>query len=173
MEPTDQNINTESQPTTQSSIKKLLKNRPLVIGGVVLVLILILVFAIFPFGQTAQQSESPKIVHLQPTTSVQKDQPSQSPEMQKAVNEAKNASEKFDNWEEENWQKYPWIRKLPLATERYYVYFDLDKNEFIGKLYPVAGDTEEKMKTEIINELKTTYGIPADNFSFEWSVNPQ
>ena len=88
------------------------------------------------------------------------------------------ADKNFRIWEAEVAEKYPWLNELPLQTDSYFFYFDIDKEAFIGTLYPNSTSTiptqtqVDAMKIEIITEL-TQLGIPYSNYPLEWEVIPE
>ena len=99
-------------------------------------------------------------------------QTEQSPEVLQAIEEQKAADQSYDSWQDGNRELYSWIRKLPLSATNYFVYFDLNREVFIGRLYPAPGEDTERLKSDILNTLKLEKEIPVENFKFEWLVNP-
>lgn len=66
---------------------------------------------------------------------------------------------------------YPWYSKLPLITSNYFIYFDLEKKIFIGKIYA----KKNSLKDDQIAEIKrgslirlSELGIEINNFRIEW-----
>ena len=94
-------------------------------------------------------------------------------EFQAAIQEQKNTDEAFADSERAVKAVYPWIYNLPLQTDAYFVYFDLDKKVFIGLLYPKAEDDVEQLKAEAITQLKNVKNIQVENYMIEWTVNPR
>lgn len=84
----------------------------------------------------------------------------------------------YADWEKNISDKYPWFDKLPLQETNYFVYFDVDKKSFIGKLYPKdsqAESVDEKitvMKNEIQTRLEAL-GIDTALYNFEWIVKSE
>ena len=99
-------------------------------------------------------------------------QEERSPDVLQAIEEQKQADQEYDSWQQANSDSYSWIRKLPLTADNYFIYFDLNKKVFIGRLYPKAGENIEQTKADILNTLKTQKEIPVERFRFEWLVNP-
>lgn len=66
---------------------------------------------------------------------------------------------------------YPWIDKLPLQTETYFVYFDVDKKTFIAKIYTDQTHSEESLREDVIVSLESN-GIPHGSYPIEWTVTP-
>lgn len=97
--------------------------------------------------------------------------PETSVQLQLAIDEAKNSANEYDTWQANLKNDYPWLRRLPLAGEKYYVYFDLNREKFIGFLYTSTGDNIAELKAEIIRQLKDDKQIPVENYSFEWTVS--
>lgn len=88
------------------------------------------------------------------------------------------ADKNYGEWEKNVLKNYPWYNQLPLQADNYFVYFDLDKKIFIGKLYPkkssnLSIETQvNTFKNEIITQLKTL-GVDIAKFSFQWLTNPE
>lgn len=96
----------------------------------------------------------------------------QSPELKEAINQQRAADQEYTDWKDNNHEQFPWINKLPVGNEKYFVYFDLEKKAFLGRLYPSTGDNVEQLRTEAISKLKEKQ-IPADSYPIEWTVFPQ
>lgn len=85
------------------------------------------------------------------------------------------ADQNYRKWEEMVQTNYPWLDKLPLQTDTYFFYFDIDKKQFTGKLYPdptsdIATDTQvATMKNEIYTQL-ANLNIPTDKFPIDWQI---
>lgn len=88
------------------------------------------------------------------------------------------SDENFSSWVSSVKNSYPWYRNLPLQTEQYFLYFDLQKKGFIGKLYPKKNNVTSidqqvaNFKTIINNQLKNL-GIDINLYQFEWIVEPE
>jgi|GEM_PF-3524881 len=73
---------------------------------------------------------------------------------------------------------YPWIDKLPLQSDNYFFFFDVEKKSFIGKLYPQTTDETSletqvnTMKAAIIEELNNL-AIPTTQFPIDWQITPE
>lgn len=149
--------------------------RFLIVVGVLVIFLFILVFL-------SGLSKSRPSSLVQPTLSVQQRlqseslsepvPPIQSVELQKAIAEQTKVDQEYAGWEQNIIDNYPWRKKLPLTSEKYYVYFDLNQKVFIGRLYLQPGDDEVQMKADILKQLKEVKEIPIENFKFEWVVNP-
>ncbi|OGK11913.1 hypothetical protein A2954_06465 [Candidatus Roizmanbacteria bacterium RIFCSPLOWO2_01_FULL_37_12] len=151
------------------------KRLALIVGALIVLLIVLMVFS------TRSNNQSQSVV--QPTQAVQPapdentdifndSQNAQSPEVQQAISEQIQADQEYADWQQSNSDAYSWIRKLPLTAVNYFVYFDLEKKVFIGRLYPKTGENVDQLKSEVLNRLKTEKEIPVENFQFEWMVNP-
>lgn len=95
---------------------------------------------------------------------------SQSQELQKAIAEQSKVDQEYSNWKESNQQEYPWINKMPFTSDKYYVYFDLDKKVFSATVYPGIEDNVEQIKELVLNDLKTLKGVEVEKYTFEWTV---
>lgn len=78
----------------------------------------------------------------------------------------------FGDWQKNLYETYPWYDKLPLQTERYFVYFNPEKKTFTAKLYPTSSQPEqiEALKKEIRTKL-TELEIPYTEDAIEWIVS--
>jgi len=75
-----------------------------------------------------------------------------------------------DNWgkkAKEINQNYPWLQKLPLQTDEYFVYFDINKNLFVAKIF--NKDQVEKIRQEIFTSL-SYLEINYANYQFQWQL---
>lgn len=99
--------------------------------------------------------------------------PTQSPELQAAIAEQMAVDQEYAAMQKNVSEEYPWLKKLPFTSEKYYVYFDLQKKLFIALLYPKPGDDPEQIKNDILKALKETKGVAVENYTFEWTVKPQ
>ena len=148
----------------------------LVIAGVLVILLLILIaFSTRPKSSVEQSSVQPT-QFVEPTipetgvfdeTNVEK-----SPAVMQAIQEQMQADQEYAQWQQTNETSYPWLRKLPLTSDKYFVYFDLNRKAFVGRLYVKPEDDLEKLKSDILNILKVDEEIPVENFQVEWQVNP-
>lgn len=73
---------------------------------------------------------------------------------------------------------YPWLSRLPIQTQNYYVYFDVSEKQFIAKLYPNSSSATpidqqvETMKNEIKSKLQNL--IPDYiKYNIRWDVKPE
>lgn len=62
-------------------------------------------------------------------------------------------------------ETYPWLNKLPLMTNEYFVYFDIEKRKFIGEIYGKGENLA--IKKEIILSLNDL-GIDTERYGFIW-----
>ncbi len=82
------------------------------------------------------------------------------------------ADKDFGEWVDSIYTNYPWYDKLPLMTDNYFVYFDLDQKKFISKIYTQGQSTPQeeiqKYQGEIISRLESL-GIKTAEFQIEWT----
>ena len=97
----------------------------------------------------------------------------QSAAVQAAVKEQQKVDKEYSGWQTQVRSDYPWRIHLPLHTELYYVYFDINRKTFIGLIYPKAGDDVELIKTAIIKDMREQKQIPVASFPFEWTVKAE
>lgn len=149
------------------NLRQLPKNKKLIILAVIIIIV-VLIF--INFSSNANQQIPESMPQIQPNISIL---PSKSAQEIKAISDQTKEDKKYADWERVNVAQYPWINRVPLRTDRYFVYFDLEQGKFIGLLYPVSGEDVEKMKTEVITQLIEVKEIPADSFPFKWTVFPE
>jgi len=91
--------------------------------------------------------------------------------------QSQSDKEDADYWKNVNTQ-YPWYDSLPLQAQNYYVYFDLEKYTFVGKLYPQKASSApvdaqvDVMKSEILQKL-TQLGIDVKTAPIEWIIKEE
>lgn len=88
-----------------------------------------------------------------------------------------HADRGFGLWVESVQKQYPWYNKLPLQTQSYFVYFDLERKVFITSLYPnktsrVSIDQQVQSLKENIMKRLQGFGIATEKYSFDWNVQP-
>lgn len=177
MDPTERQKNMQQEEQHTMSLK-LPQNKWLYLGIAVLVLFLItvsLVFLTLVKEEKAQQQNETDTIVMPTKTSEQTvvtatQQPVESAEMQKALEEARRSAGEYDTWQAENLASYPWLRKLPLAADNYYFYFSTDKKIFIGKLYPKPGENIEQTKIFILQQAQMKE-IHYQDYNVQWVVN--
>lgn len=79
------------------------------------------------------------------------------------------ADKRVADIQEEILKNYPWYNQLPLHTDSYFVYFDVDKKKFIGQLYS-SNNQFDSLKNEAISKLQSI-GVNTSAFTFEWTEN--
>lgn len=177
MDPTNQSL---TQYLSQNNslvdkLRELLENKRLlaVIGFSLILYILLL------SGLASKQSEQnkqllPPVPSLSPApTAKVEQQPPAAVELQEAIAEQLQVDRDYADWQKDISESYPWRKKLPLTSAKYYVYFDLNKKVFIGRLYLGSSDDQELIKAEILKKLKEERGIPVESYEFAWEVFPQ
>lgn len=153
------------------SITHTIVKKKWLIASVLIVVLLVLGFLVSSAGKNTPTP----VVDIPPQDSTipagNPDQLARSEELQKAIAEQAQADQEYASWKDTNQQEYSWINKLPFASEKYYVYFDLDRKIFIGRIYPGTEGDVEAIKATVMRDMKDTKGVPVENFSFEWSVH--
>jgi hypothetical protein len=146
------------------------------LGVLILLTFLIMRFAI-PHKQVVEQVVTPNTSTL-PTAipqNITNPSPTVSVELQKAiqaeVKKQQAVDKEYGAWQVQTRNDYPWRVKLPLHSDKYYVYFDLSKKVFIGYLYPKSGENVQQIKAVVIKIMKEQKGIPVDSYPFEWKVS--
>ena len=146
-------------------------NKKILIFGSVIIVILFLIFILFPSKKNQNiivNPSAPLRTYITPLTPLPS--PTNSPQLQLAIDEAKESALEYDEWQANLRLTYPWLRKLPVASEKYYVYFDLKQEKFLGSLYPARGDNPANIKKEALRVLKEDKLIPVENYQFTWTI---
>lgn len=171
----DNTVNTQTPPVSQSRLHEVLKKKWVLIGIGIVTLGLISVF----FFLSVRSKSEPKTIN-QPLPTVIPTQPLLSPtspftpEQLKIIEEQRKADETVGKREIEIKTKYPWFNSLPLRGEKYFVYFDTNKQVFVGLLYPKSVDNVEIIKQEVKLKLRDTIGITdIDKYQFQWTITPE
>jgi len=159
-----------------TNLQNFIKSKWFPVAAIGLVFFLIILIALSSASKKTQPFPGAEPT-LPPQQSIQSDtlitsSPSQSAEVQKAIEEQLKVDQDYASWQKEISDIYPWRKKLPLTSEKYYVYFDLEKKIFIGRIYPNSGDDVEQIKSEVLQRLKEEKGIPTDNYTFSWNIFP-
>ena len=141
-----------------------------VTGSIVVFMVIVTIYSYLPKNEVglANKEKKPGIFKLNEVFDSEK-----KPDLESAVDEQIKVVEEFANFENRVAGRYPWRKKLPLTSDKYFVYFDLNKKTFIGRLYPDDGDALEELKAEIIRILKKDKAIPLEEFKFDIDVYPK
>lgn len=97
--------------------------------------------------------------------------PTLTAELKAAVEEAQQSAQEYGEWQTELWREYRWLRKLPYANEKVYVYYDLDQATFIGEIHYRQGDDIEAIKKQTLAAMKDVRQIPVDQFPIKWEID--
>lgn len=84
------------------------------------------------------------------------------------------ADKNFNQQLQNTAQQYPWFSQLPLQTDNYFVYFDLNKKQFIARIYNGPSLTQTQLtatKNEIQSKL-SSLGVNLNNFTVDWQLVP-
>ena len=148
-------------------------NKKWLIVSILVVILLTLIFVISA-SVKSDNSAVEDISVVSPTVPVAEPSEipvnSQSQELQKAIAEQSKVDQEYAQWKDNNQQEYPWINKMPFTSDKYYVYFDLDKKVFSATVYPGNEDNVEQIKEMVLNDLKTLKGVEVEKYTFEWTV---
>lgn len=169
MDSTNQLID-NTMNTQQSRLHELLRKK-WVLGFIGIVLLGSIALLFFVSTGPTPEKEKELLLPSQPParpTTIQF-----TPEQLRTIQQQSKADEAVGTQEIAIKTKYPWFIKLPLRGEKYFVYFVRDKEVFVSLLYPRAGDNLDKIKSEVTQKLKDVYGIPVEDYSFEWKVTTQ
>ncbi len=97
-------------------------------------------------------------------------EPTNSPGLNKAIDEAEKTADEYGKSQEEVGYDYPWLRKLPLVNEKFYVYYDVEQRIFIADLFLDPTDNAEQVKSDIQKQILDITKVPTENFQFQWNI---
>lgn len=147
-----------------------IRNKVLLVSGLAflsLVLIVLSIYTILSNQSTPTPNARPTptvSIGISPSRVVPTSQaPSISPHPDRELEFQQGAKEIQEN--------YPWLSKLPIKSDQYFVYFNTNTKTFIARLY-VPEDQVQNVQTEIITRLRSL-NIPVDQFTISYSVSPQ
>ena len=135
-----------------------------------LVIILVFIVSILIFRPKSQPST--------PNQPINTTLPIQIKSTEEQIKEQAEADRNAGLKQEEINKNYPWLDKLPIQTNNYFVYFDTDSKFFIGKLYPKNSSTTSintqvsNFKKEIIAKLNSLE-IDTSKYTFNWKILPK
>lgn len=157
-------------------IQDLLKKKWFLISVLLIVMLVMLVVLSLQKNPSQLQQLLPSSQTTDQTQTTQFENLSESEKLEQAIAEQTKADEEYVSWKDDNVGEYPWLNKLPLTSDKYYVYFDLDKKSFVARIYPSPGEDIEQIKSSVVQDLKKMKEkSPEDfaenfpeNFTFEW-----
>ena len=145
--------------------------------SLIIVIFLVLFIVVFIAALFGSRSNQQTEITISPTPSTISPSafPSQSAEGYFDLKKQDQKELEFSKEQEGMIQNYPWLNKLPLQTENYFVYFDVEKKAFVGILYPSGSDPSlvnsqvAETKARINKEL-TDLGVNVAKYKFEWDI---
>ncbi len=146
----------------------------IILGVVVFILIIIfLVVRAASIGNKGKDSISPtstQNISISPFPSgsiSQSAEPSVTlkPDLNEELKDQAKADEEYGRIIEQNYTNYPWLEKLPLQNENYFIYFDTNEKKFFGQIY--TQENQDQLKTQAINALKAL-GIQTEQYEIVW-----
>lgn len=82
------------------------------------------------------------------------------------------ADANFGQWQNSLYQNYPWYDLLPIQSNAYFVYFDINTKRFIATLYTSPSDSQiGELKKDILTQFQTL-GIPSNKYTIVWKYDP-
>ncbi|HLL60985.1 MAG TPA: hypothetical protein VK338_04665 [Candidatus Nitrosocosmicus sp.] len=136
------------------------KNKILIIGLVILLILIITTLLLL--RESRVKKKLPSFVNTQDEDQVNK---SITPRLIKNLEKQTQADLDFGKWDQNIQDNYIWYDFLPLQTDSYFVYFDLDKRTFYATIYKIAD--APKIKEEIVSRLKGM-GVNTEKYSIVW-----
>src|SRR3989344_2459682 len=112
------------------------KQFPYIAGALILLLVSLTVISFWPKNNSDPDQESGGLAGLFKLSDLFNSQNKQMADLNQTIKDQIKVNEEFTNWEKKVAGRYSWRRKLPLTSDKYFVYFDLTKKGFIGRLYP-------------------------------------
>ena len=78
----------------------------------------------------------------------------------------------FGAWQNQLYSSYPWYDHLPLQSDQYFTFFDINTRQFITDIYtdPNNTDTIRAIKQEVVGKLQSL-GIDTSKYLFVWNTN--
>lgn len=136
------------------------KNHLIIIGLSILFIFLFVIFSLLTKKESINNTNIKPTLATTPT-------PTLSAENLKNIKIQQQADLEFGRWQQEVKSEYPWYDKLPLQTDKYFVYFDLEQKIFIAQIY--RKEELALIKTEIFQKLKDL-AVEVEKYQFKWEV---
>lgn len=137
------------------------------------IIIIILALGIYVLVAMRKNQQSP--INNQPTPSQNQidtplnnsptSLPTLDPTVVKLQEEQTQADYNYAVKQEDTFKNFPWLDKLPIQNENYFVYYDTDQNKFFGQLY--VAENQETLKQEILQKLNDL-GVQTEKYEIIW-----
>lgn len=85
------------------------------------------------------------------------------PKEEEVLKKLEESAEKLAIIDDKTYAKYPWKDKLPLMTDKYFVYFNLEEEKFYIKIYDKSA---EEVSMSEITRLLQEKGIDVNKYTF-------
>ncbi|OGK10412.1 hypothetical protein A2767_06485 [Candidatus Roizmanbacteria bacterium RIFCSPHIGHO2_01_FULL_35_10] len=133
-----------------------------------LALVLLLIIGIYFLYSRRNQKENTTLIVPTPNISITGIQEqSISPTLTQEEVSQLESDKEFGIWTQELYDSYPWYDKLPLQSEKYFVYFDINQKKFIASIY--SPNEQDGIKNEIILQFKDL-GIDYEKYEIIWEI---
>lgn len=88
--------------------------------------------------------------------------------------EQSQSDKNFGNWQQNIITNYPWYNKLPISTNSYFVYFDLNKKQIVARIYldpnsSLSADDQIKQYQPTIESELQNIGVDLNKFPVQWT----
>lgn len=152
-------------------LKTLFQNKKILL--IILIVLIIIITAIYSLLQKSESLPPPENItgyeYSGPNENVLV---TESPELAAAINDQKKVDQEYGNWQDDTRNQFPWRKSLPLYSDNYYVYFDIENKKFIGLLYPGSSESTDNIKQEILKVFREE-DIPQTQYEFDWKITPK
>lgn len=145
-------------------------------------ILILLIFVFLPSLGNHQISPSPLPVitapSATPASSAQVISPKTATSPADQINIQAQADQNFAAKTKEINTLYPWLNKLPIQSQNYFFYFDINEKQFIGRLYPQTSSSVpvnqqvNNFESEIMSKLQSL--IPDyTKYNIRWDIKPE
>ncbi|OGK23683.1 hypothetical protein A3A46_02000 [Candidatus Roizmanbacteria bacterium RIFCSPLOWO2_01_FULL_37_13] len=131
----------------------------------ILSLFLVVVASVYYFLSRSKPPNEPPITPI-PTIIIPTIQ-DLGPTLTQDEKEQLESDKEFGRWTKEIYDTYPWYDKLPLRTQKYFVYYDIYERKFIADIY-LSGQ-QDAIKNEVLTQLKNI-GINTNQYEVVWVI---
>lgn len=163
-------INSHNINNTESNKLDMLLKRKKLLGGIAAAIVIVFIITLLLPSSSPVNKDKSKSAEDVYLNALGTPGPTHTPDLKDAIKEAESAADEYGNMLEETSYDYPWLRKFPLVSDKFYVYYDTEKIAFVADIFLGPQDNAENVKAEIQKQIQEITEVPAENFQFEWNV---